>query len=725
MSGQTPGAAVEAGLLVAFEPYGVTIAGRPGVSLLDLAAEAGVVVETPCGGQGRCGRCKVRFADPSAARSAFRLRHSAHLKPEEQAEGYVLACQTFVGGAAALTETSGADGTDSLAEVSGADGTAALSESSSTAAATVGEAPAASSQAPITVVVPRRVKRPVFPTGHAAAKPEALPVSCDWKRNPAVRTFVVEIVPPSLADQTTDFDRLRREMNRQFGIDDVRAEVDILQGLARTLRDADWKVAVTLEMREWVYGSYLPPRVIDLRPASEEHADYGLAVDLGTTSVVAYLVDFATARVADPASAYNAQVAHGDDVISRIVYSQRGQGLYTLGRLATSTINELIKELATRNGFLPEDIHEVVVAGNTTMTHLLLGLDPKYLREEPYVPTVTTPPKLIARELDLSVNPLARVHCLPSVGSYVGGDITAGVISSGMFATELLTLFIDVGTNGEIVLGDKDWLISCACSAGPAFEGGEVQHGMRATTGAIEDVWISAETFEPTYRTVDNTRPQGICGSGLIDLLAELFVTGLLDKGGRFDRELVGATPRLREGAHGYEYVVVWAPESGVGHDIVLSESDVGSLVRAKAAIYAGFSVLCRSVGIDLASVEQILIGGAFGQYLNVEKAIQIGLLPDQPVERFHFLGNTSALGAYTTLLCVTSRHDALEVANKMTYLELSADNSFMEEYTSALFLPHTHLDAFPSVRALLEETAARATRGPTKNDNERRDEEG
>jgi uncharacterized 2Fe-2S/4Fe-4S cluster protein (DUF4445 family) len=693
MSAGARSSVVDAPMTVAFEPYGVTVPARAGASLADLAGEAGVMVETPCGGQGRCGRCKVRLADP-AARSALRERSTAHLRSEEQAEGYVLACQTFV--------TDGA--TPQAARTPGS----------------VGASPAAT----VTVIVPRLVKRAVFPTGHGAAKPEALPVSCDWRRHPAVSTYVVELTPPSLADQTTDFDRLRREMSRQFGIDDLRAEIEILKRLARTLREADWKVAVTLEMRDWEYGFYLPPRVIDLRPASEEHTDYGLAVDLGTTSVVAYLIDFASAHVVDTASAYNAQVAHGDDVISRIVYSQRGQGLYTLGRLATSTINELIRELAARNDFQPNDIQEVVVAGNTTMTHLLLGLDPKYLREEPYVPTLTRPPKLLAGELDFSVNPLARVHCLPSVGSYVGGDITAGVISSGMFATDLLTLFIDVGTNGEIVLGDKDWLISCACSAGPAFEGGEIDHGMRASTGAIEDVWISAETFEPTYRTIDNTRPQGICGSGLIDLLAELFVTGLLDKGGRFDRGAAELTPRMREGEHGYEYVVAWARETAVGHDIVLTESDVGSLVRAKAAIYAGFSVLCHSVGIELAAVEQILIGGAFGQYISVEKAIQIGLLPDLPVERFHFLGNTSALGAYMALLCVDSRHEALDVANKMTYLELSADNSFMEEYTSALFLPHTDLGAFPSVKAPLEDSAVRPGGEPTANDSKRRDEE-
>jgi uncharacterized 2Fe-2S/4Fe-4S cluster protein (DUF4445 family) len=255
-----------------------------------------------------------------------------------------------------------------------------------------------------------------------------------------------------------------------------------------------------------------------------------------------------------------------------------------------------------------------------------------------------------------------------------------------------------------MVLGTKDWLLACACSAGPAFEGGGVGDGMRASPGAIEDVYIDDATLEPTFRTIDDAPAVGICGSGLIDLLGELFLTGIVDKSGHIDREAPSARVRVFDGVP--EYVVCRAGEGGAEKDITLTESDITGLLRAKAAIYAGYEVLCASVGVDLADVEQIFIGGAFGQYLNVEKAIRIGLLPDQPTSRFHFLGNTSALGAFAMLLCVGVRHDVLDVAGKMTYLELSADNKFMEEYTSALFLPHTDLTGFPSVREAL---AARA----------------
>jgi uncharacterized 2Fe-2S/4Fe-4S cluster protein (DUF4445 family) len=638
---------------ITFSPSGESIEVPAGTSLLDAAILCELDLAAPCAGQGRCGRCRVRVTAGDVER-----RSNAGLETAEILDGWAVACQTYVTGSA-------------------------------------------------DVEVPERRRETVRPHGHAVAEPESLPLSCDWRQNPAVRTFELDIEPPSLSDNTSDFDRLRRALAQQYGIEEIRAELPILRRLGKDLRSANWKVSVTLEMRDWVYGAYLPPRLIRIYPGAFHHSSMGVAIDLGTTSVVAYLLDFASGRVVDTAGAYNKQITCGDDVISRIIYARRKRGLDRLQQLAVETINDLLDELQKRNNIELYEMHELAVAGNTTMTHLLLGLDPQYLRAEPYIPTLSAPPKLVAGELGLRANMLARVHIMPSVGSYVGGDITAGVIASGMFATEKLTLFIDIGTNGEMVLGNKDWLLACACSAGPAFEGGGVGDGMRASSGAIEDVYVADDTWEPTFRTVGDAPAVGICGSGLIDLLGELFVTGLLDKSGHLDID--AATPRVRVRDGVPEYVVCRAGEGGAERDIALTESDISSLIRAKAAIYAGFEVLCKSVGVDLADVEEILIGGAFGQYINIEKAIRIGLLPDQPVERFKFLGNTSAHGAYAALLCVNIRHEVLDVAAKMTYLELSADNSFMDEYTSALFLPHTDLANFPSV----QETLARRGAGP------------
>jgi uncharacterized 2Fe-2S/4Fe-4S cluster protein (DUF4445 family) len=291
------------------------------------------------------------------------------------------------------------------------------------------------------------------------------------------------------------------------------------------------------------------------------------------------------------------------------------------------------------------------------------------------------------------------------VASYVGADITAGVFSSGLSEKQLNTLFIDVGTNGEIVLGNREWLVTCACSAGPAFEGAGVTHGMRATQGAIEEVWIagarSAKPFEPTYRVIGNTRPTGICGSGLISLLAEMFLTGVVDKGGFIDLSL--PTKRVRQGEHGPEYVVAWGIETENQRDIVITAVDIDNLKRAKAAIFAGFNVLAASVGVEFESIDQLLIGGSFGKYINVEKAVQIGLLPDLPLEKFQFLGNTSVRGAYFALLDRTARDQLTQIASRMTYIELSGDNSFYEAFMSAMFLPHTDFDRFPSVAAAVE----------------------
>jgi len=303
------------------------------------------------------------------------------------------------------------------------------------------------------------------------------------------------------------------------------------------------------------------------------------------------------------------------------------------------------------------------------------------------------------------MNPEAKIYLSPSVGSYVGGDITAGMLCTPILrSSQKISLFIDAGTNGELVVGNKDWLMTCACSAGPAFEGAGVQDGMRATAGAVEEVWIDDATLECTYEVIGNERPRGICGSGLISLLAEMFIAGVMDKGGSIN--LDADTPRVREGEHGPEYVVAWAKETSHGEDIIINKVDIDNLLRAKAAVYAGFSVLARSVGMELSMVEHVLIAGAFGQYLNVEQAIQIGLLPDLPREKFKFLGNTSIRGAYLSLLSRENRLRVTDVAGRMTYLELSADNTFHDEWMSALFFPHTHLEDFPSVIELLQNRA-------------------
>jgi uncharacterized 2Fe-2S/4Fe-4S cluster protein (DUF4445 family) len=364
------------------------------------------------------------------------------------------------------------------------------------------------------------------------------------------------------------------------------------------------------------------------------------------------------------------------------------------------TINRLCEIACKRVKTQPSEVIKATIAGNSTMIHLLLGIPAASIRLSPFITAVNHPPVLASREIGFNFCPDAVIDCLPGVASYVGADITAGVLSSGLDTAEQITLFIDVGTNGEIVFGSRDWLVTCACSAGPAFEGAGVVDGMRATTGAIEEVWINGETYEPNIRIIGGTKAKGICGSGLISLIAEMFLTGILDKAGNVNLTL--PTKRVREGDHGGEYVVAWADETETGKDIIITRVDVDNLLRAKAAIYAGFSVLAEQVGMTLADVQQMYIGGSFGKYINVEKAVQIGLLPDLDWDKFKFLGNTSIKGAYFALLDTQQRERVGDIARRMTYIELSADNSFYEAFTSALFLPHTDGHKFPSVMQAL-----------------------
>lgn len=633
--------------------------------ILDAARAAGIDVNVPCGGQGRCGRCAVVVEQGSARR-----RSTLRLSAQDLQAGFALACQTVVEG-------------------------------------------------DLVVYVPPQEEITRHLTTEKTAAKIAVPFAYDWRMDCNIHKHSIYVEPPSLADNTDDFARLSRELLRQLNFQDVSAPLNVLRKLGRVLRESEWRVTVVVEQGE--QGA----RLLDVEPGDNSYTLYGAAVDIGTTTVTVYLVDLISGEVIEIAADYNAQIKRGEDVISRIIYSSKrndvADGLAELQGLVVGTINRLLETCARRRHISTDEIFKMSIVGNSTMMHILLQIPPETIRLAPYTTAVNFPPRLPAYELGLKLNAQALVEPLPSVASFMGADITAGVLSSGMFDTDKLTLFLDIGTNGEMVLGTRDWLISCACSAGPAFEGAGVQFGMRATTGAIEEVWINGETLEPTIRVIGKDKPSGLCGSGLISLLAEMFITGVTDKAGHIVKGADGQTTtkadgeprangtgpkprnRTREGEHGAEYVVVWGSESATGKDIVFTQVDIDNLLRAKAAIYAGYQMLAQSVGVNLEDVEQILIGGSFGQHINVEKAVEIGLLPDLPWDRFQFLGNTAARGAYRALLKREAREQIDEIAKKMTYLELAADNAFTDQFLAALFLPHTDMTQFPSVQKILE----------------------
>jgi uncharacterized 2Fe-2S/4Fe-4S cluster protein (DUF4445 family) len=626
---------------VTFLPTEVSVEVPTGTLISEAIQAANLDVIQPCGGQGRCGRCAVILEGTGARR-----RSTIRLTAEDMAVGYALACQTVIEG-------------------------------------------------DITITIPEqeRIERRLA-TDKSARKIE-LPFPYDPATMQSVQAFQVDLPPPSLQDNMDDITRLEKALAAK-GFSSITVPLPTLRRLGKILRDSEWSPWVVLESQAPISG---PARLIDLSP--EPIQPIGLALDIGTTTVTALLVDLTSGQVLNSAAEYNDQIARGEDVISRIIYAEK-KDLNELGVLVRQTIDTLLERLKRRTGISPDGIHKVTVAGNTTMIHLFLGLPPSSIRLTPYIPTVNLPQPHLASELNLGVHPQASVLCLSGVASYVGADITAGVLASGLAEADDLTLFLDVGTNGETVLGTGEWMVTCACSAGPAFEGAGVVDGMRATLGAIEEVWVHSETYEPTIRVIGDVKPRGICGSGLISLLAELFVTGVVDRAGHVKLDV--DTPRVRQGEHGPEYVVAWGDETETGRDIVLTKVDVDNLMRAKAAIYAGFTVLAESVGVELKDAKQVLVGGAFGQYINVENAIKIGLLPDLPWDRFHFLGNTAILGSYMALLSIQSRQQIQEIAQMMTYVELSADNTFYDAFTAALFLPHTDITRFTSVAEVWEQ---------------------
>ena len=641
--------------LVHFEGLAEPVRVTTGALLTEAARQAGVEIGQPCGGQGRCGRCAVQVLE-----GAVRQRSSLRLSQADQDVGYVLACQSVVEG-------------------------------------------------DVTVRVPPQEKIERRLTTDLTVAEVSVPHGYDPFLDQTIRRVQLTLTPPSMDDQTDDLSRLFTALRQQADFTSVEVALPLLRRIGPVLRESEWGVTAVLDVRELYDGRLLQEWLVDLQPGyvDEMAPLWGAAVDIGTTTVTVWLVDLISGKVMAQASEYNGQIARGEDVISRIVYAGKEGGSDEMRGLVLNTINGLLETVCKRvkvdedwgSGPLkPADIVKVTVAGNSTMIHLLLGLPAASIRLSPFVTAANHIPLFSAADVGIAICPQGTVDCLPGVASYVGSDITAGVLSSGMDDTSRVTLFMDVGTNGEIVLGSNEWLVTCACSAGPAFEGAGVYRGMRATRGAIEEVWINGETCEPSYRVIGGVKPRGICGSGLISLLAEMFMTGVIDKAGNLNTHLT--TPRIRDGEHGLEYVIAWAAETQDGRDISITHVDIDNLLRAKGAIFAGYSVLADSVGIPMDLIEQMLIGGSFGKYINVEKAVQIGLLPDLPWERFQFLGNTSVRGAYYALLDRRARERVREIAARMTYIELSADNSFYDAFMSALFLPHTDLARFPSVEA-------------------------
>ncbi|MBI4844796.1 MAG: DUF4445 domain-containing protein [Nitrospirae bacterium] len=608
------------------------------MTILESLGREGIFLTSSCAGKGTCGKCRVIVKSGSAdSKAKTKLSH------EEIGRGYVLACKAFP-------------------------------------------------QSDLTIDIPKESVLTI--EGKIATEKskdlQALFAASGAELDPLTERTLLQLPPASLDDNISDLARLKRGLDAH-GLSCLNVPFRLLKNLSATLRKERWEVTISSIHTEDCH------EVINIFPGDKQAPRYGVAVDIGTTTLVLYLIDLTDGKVVDIASTYNSQIRFGDDVITRIVHATEHGELANINEAVINDINIMLSLLMKAHATDPDTIDQVVIAGNPTMTQFFFSLDPSSIREEPYIPTANTFPISFTGELGININPNTPVYTFPSVASYVGGDIVSGVLASGMHTRKELSLFMDIGTNGEIVLGNSELLVAAACSAGPCFEGSGMKHGMRATEGAIEDVQINRNTLEPEIKVIgDAPQPLGICGSGMIDAISEMFFTGIIDQKGKLQKDI---SKRVRVGEDGLEFVIHY----GKDRDIVLTEPDIENILRAKAAIYAGISILLNELGFSFDNIQKVYIAGGFGKFLDIEKAIILGMLPDMPREKFKFLGNTSVTGAYLCSLSRKLREEGEKIAERMTYLELSVSRSFMDEYVSGLFIPHTNMDSFPSVKVLMK----------------------
>ena len=642
---------------VTFLPHEKSITVSQGESLLRAAMEAGVHINASCGGDGVCAKCRILIEEGHVDGGL-----SDRISADDQAKGYRLACQTRVADADVVIRVPVESSID----------------------ASVLKRQATPRQA-------ARIHQPDF----ESLKEQGLFV-------PPVEEVYLELPEPNATDNQPDASRLVNFLTLNHDEHRLVVRLSLIRKLPDVLREDNFRVTVTLAR------SVQPGRkthVINVQPGDTTDRNYAVAMDIGTTTVYGQLIDLISGKVLAEKGDFNGQISYGEDVITRIMAAEKPGGLDKLHEVVTATMNKIIASIVKQAGVSLDDVNAITLAGNTTMTQLFLKVNPRYIRRSPYVPASNIYPPLQAVELGLDLGPHAAALVYPQVSSYVGGDIVAGVMGSGMYRTERLTLFMDIGTNAEIVIGNKDWMACAACSAGPAFEGGGIEFGMRAARGAIEDFSIDPLSHEPMLLTIGNVRPKGICGSGLITMVAVMFEMGVINNQGKFDRELGTKRIRSREGV--WEYVLAWRDETQIDRDIVLTEIDIENLIRAKGAIYSGCMTLLEEVGMSIGDIEQIYLAGGFGSYVDLEKAMIIGLLPETDPDKVTYIGNASLLGARMAALTNRLRQDVVNVTRMMTNFELSETSSYMDHYVAALFLPHTDLNQFPKLKARLASSRA------------------
>ena len=624
----------------------VQIECNAGDNLLELARRANVAIDAPCSGNGSCGKCRVRLIE-----GELETVKSRHITDEEYEAGWRLSCNSKVKSDCTVFVPDIASAYQSRMK------TADLSS-------------------------PKEIA--IFEDCQSQLKASGI----RFENNYTALDVIMDV--PSLEDTMPDNERLEWAIKAQTGVENVRIPFTVMVKLASTLREHDFHVCVKGLLKDGTFSC------MDICDPSDA-ALVGCAIDIGTTTVTMVLTCLKTGKILAKGSSGNGQIRYGADVINRIIEQGRPGGKKKLqDAILKETLNPIIAKLCQTAGISARSILRLSIGANTTMNHLALGVDAEPVRMEPYIPSFFSWDGLLAGDLKLPANPLAPVIIAPNIGSYVGGDITAGTLAAGIWDKDEMSLFIDLGTNGEIVFGNRDFLMSCACSAGPAFEGGDISCGMRATDGAVEAATIDGATMEPTLSVIGEPGQKvvGICGSGIIDIISELYRTGIINARGQFVRE----SRRVLRDAHDMgRYVLAFAEESETGREVSINEVDIDNFIRAKGAIFSAIDILLQSVDMTVDCIDQVYVAGGIGSGINMKNAVNIGMLPDVEIEKFHYIGNSSLTGAYAMVISDEANAKCAEVAANMTYLELSTYPGYMDSFVAACFIPHTDRSLFPN----------------------------
>ena len=624
----------------------VIIECNAGDNLLELARRGNVAIDAPCSGNGSCGKCRVKLIE-----GELDTIRSRHISDEEFAAGWRLSCNSKVVGDCTVLVPDIASAYQSRMK------TADLSS------------------------------------------PKEIAIFEDAQRNLQASGIVfdnnfmaldVEMAPPSPDDTMPDIERLTWAVEALVPDVEVQIPYTVMVKMAKVLRENDFHVCIKGELRT---GKFVCMDIC----APDKTQIVGCAIDIGTTTVTMVFVDMTSGQILAKGSSGNGQIRFGADVINRIIEQSRTGGKKKLqDAIVKETLVPIMANLCKSSGVDPKSILRLSIGANTTMNHLLLGVDADPVRMDPYIPSFFSWKGLLAGDLKLPANPIAPVVIAPNIGSYVGGDITAGTLASGIWDKDEMSLFIDLGTNGEIVFGNRDFLMSCACSAGPAFEGGDISCGMRATDGAVEACTIDKETMEPTLEIVgdEGQKCVGICGSGIIDIIAELFRCKIINARGQFVRE----GKRIARDAHGMgRYILAFPEESEAGREVSINEVDIDNFIRAKGAIFSAIDTLLQSVDMTVDMIDHVYVAGGIGSGINMGNAVRIGMFPDVELEKFSYIGNSSLTGAYAMVISDQANEKTHEVAANMTYLELSTYPGYMDSFVAACFIPHTDARLFPS----------------------------